>query len=70
MFTLNLTFAKASGKKHSMKIAGAKEVQDPAAVKALMQHIVDQNVLYTKADPIVSAHEAKLQRLTESEISL
>lgn len=70
MFTLNLTFAKASGKKHSLRIAGAKEIQNPAAVKALMQHIIDRNILYTKTDPIVSIVEATLQSTTESKLSL
>lgn len=68
--TLNLTFTKASGKKHTIKIADAKSVQDPAKVKALMDHLVTNNILYVKGDSVVSATEAKVQNLTETEISL
>lgn len=68
--TLNLIFEKSSGKKHVMKIADAKLIQDPIKVKALMNYIVNNNLIYIKDDAIVSALEARLQNLTETEIEL
>ena len=68
--TLNLVFEKVSGKKHVMKIADAKVSQDPIKVKALMDYIVDNNLIYVKEDAIVSALEAYLQNVTETEIQL
>lgn len=70
MFTLNLTFTKASGKKHTVKITGAKETQNPTDVKALMQHMVNNNILHTKGDALVGIAEAKLQKTVETEIVL
>lgn len=70
LITLNLIFTKASGKKHTLKISDAKPTQETPKVKALMQHIVNQNLLDTKGDPIVSALEATLQNTTETEINL
>lgn len=70
MFTLNLTFAKNSGKKHTLKIAGVKETQNPAEVRALMQHIIDNDILYVKGDTIAGIVEATLQKVTETKIVL
>lgn len=70
MFTLSLTFTKTSGKKHTVKITGAKETQNPTDVKALMQHIVDNNILHMKGDALVGLSEAKLQKVVETEIVL
>ncbi len=68
--TLNLVFEKASGKKHTMKIADAKPSQDPVKVKALMQHIVDNNLIYVKGDSIVGISKAELQNVTQNPIEL
>ena len=68
--TLNLVFEKASGKKHTMRIADAKLSQDPVKVKALMDYIVDNNLIYVKDDPVVAALEANLQNVTENPIEL
>lgn len=72
--TLNLVFEKASGKKHTMRIADAKLSQDPIKVKALMDYIVDNNLIYVKDDALVAALvaalEANLQNVTENPIEL
>ncbi len=68
--TLNLVFEKASGKKHVMRIADAKVTQDPLKVKALMDYIVANNLIFVKEDVIALALEANLQNVTETEIVL
>ena len=68
--TLNLVFEKVSGKKHVMRIADAKLSQDPVKVKALMDYIVDNNLIYVKDDALVAALEANLQNVTENPIEL
>lgn len=70
VFTLNLTFTRKSGKKQTIRITGAKSVQEPTDVKALMDHLVANNLLNGKDDPIVSVFGAKLQGTNESVINL
>ncbi len=68
--TLNMTFLKSSGKKHTVRIADALDVQDSVKVKALMDFIVANNVFEIPEDPIVSVFEAKVQNVTDTEITL
>ena len=53
-----------------MRIADAKLSQDPVKVKALMDYIVDNNLIYVKDDALVAALEANLQNVTENPIEL
>lgn len=68
--TLNMVFLKASGKKHTVRIADALDVQDPVKVKALMDFIVANSVFEIPDDPIVSAFEAKVQNVTDTMVEL
>lgn len=68
--TLNMTFLKSSGKKHTVRIADALDMQDPLKVKALMDFIVANNVFEIPDDAIVSAFEAKVQNVTDTSIAI
>lgn len=68
--TLIMVFSKSSGKKHTVRLADALDVQDPVKVKALMDFIVLNNVFEIPENPIVSAIEAKVQNLTDTKVEL
>ena len=68
--TLNLIFLKSSGKKHTVRISDALDVQDPVKVKALMEFIVANSVFEIPDDPIVSSSEAKIQNVTDTNVEL
>lgn len=69
-FNLILTFATNSGAKRKMVLNDAKETQNPADVRALMQHIVDNDIIYSKGDNIAGIHGAELQKVTTTKIVL
>lgn len=69
-FNLTLSFTLASGNKKKLIFSDAKETQNPADVKALMQHIVNNNIIENKGDAIIGIDKAFLQKITTAEISL